>query len=176
MPALRQNGGPGGNACPVRIAICSGSSSSSAGAAPPSPVTYGPAPSSNTLSQVTGARAVVASVLLLFSALFFINMLIAPHRLASTTGSPYSILSGDGGSGVTMDEYNQIENGMSYEQVTGILGSPGVQQSENQLPGVAGYMPSITTVMYMWQNGDGSNMNVMFQNDKMVQKGQFGLR
>ena len=30
--------------------------------------------------------------------------------------------------------------------------------------------------MYMWQNSDGSNMNAMFQNDKLVNKAQFGLK
>ncbi len=37
-------------------------------------------------------------------------------------------------------------------------------------------MPGIKTVMHQWMNSDGSNMNAMFQNDKLVQKAQFGLR
>jgi hypothetical protein len=30
--------------------------------------------------------------------------------------------------------------------------------------------------MYAWQNADGSNMNAMFQNDRLISKAQFGLR
>ena len=30
--------------------------------------------------------------------------------------------------------------------------------------------------MYSWQNGNGSNMNAMFQGDRLVNKAQFGLR
>jgi len=77
---------------------------------------------------------------------------------------------------VTMSEYNQIEYGMSYAQVVEIIGDPGEELSSNQMPGIRGYTPSITTVMYMWKNGGGANMNAMFQNDKLVQKAQFGLR
>lgn len=37
-------------------------------------------------------------------------------------------------------------------------------------------MASIETVMYQWVNRNGSNMNAMFQNNKLVQKAQFGLK
>jgi hypothetical protein len=30
--------------------------------------------------------------------------------------------------------------------------------------------------MYSWQNDSGSNMNAMFQNGKLVNKAQLGLR
>jgi hypothetical protein len=30
--------------------------------------------------------------------------------------------------------------------------------------------------MYSWTNSDGSNMNVMLQNDRVVSKAQFGLK
>lgn len=69
---------------------------------------------------------------------------------------------------VTMAEFNRIENGMTYEAVTKIIGAAGQLQSQSD---IAGY----STVMYSWMNSNGSNMNAMFQNNKLVQKAQFGL-
>ena len=63
----------------------------------------------------------------------------------------------------------QIQTGMSYEQVQGIIGSEGEEISRSN---IAGY----STVMYSWKNWNGSNMNAMFQNDQLVTKAQFGLR
>jgi hypothetical protein len=76
---------------------------------------------------------------------------------------------------VTMEKYNRIRTGSSYWTVTQIVG-PGQELSRSHFPGVPGYTDSLTTIMYQWINPDGSNMNAMFQNDKLVQKAQFGLR
>jgi len=78
-------------------------------------------------------------------------------------------------SGITLDEYNQIKNGMSYQQVVSIIGVEGESISENSMDGIPGVMKSVSTKAYLWQNSDGSNMMVMFQNNKMIQKSQFGL-
>ena len=77
---------------------------------------------------------------------------------------------------VSKAEYNQIENGMSYSQVVSIIGDGGTESSSGTIEGVPGVMPSITTKLYMWQNSDGSNMNAIFQNDKLTTKAQFGLK
>jgi hypothetical protein len=71
---------------------------------------------------------------------------------------------------VTMANYNRLSTGMSYEQVVAILGKEGTELSSND---IAGYQ----TVMYQWE-GDSfaSNMNAMFQNGKLMQKAQFGLK
>jgi len=76
---------------------------------------------------------------------------------------------------VTMAQYESIRDGMSYEEVTQIVGTPGEENARNHLDGVEGVMGSIETVMYSWQNPDGSNMNAMFQNNRLVQKAQYGL-
>jgi len=70
---------------------------------------------------------------------------------------------------VTLAEYEQVREGMTYEQVRSIIGTPGQELSRSDL---AGY----TTVMYSWSNPNGSNMNAMFQNGRLVNKAQFGLR
>lgn len=55
---------------------------------------------------------------------------------------------------------------MSYSEVQRILGSPGDEVSSNEIEGVPGVMDDIRTVMYMWQNSDGSNMNVVGRHRK----------
>lgn len=69
---------------------------------------------------------------------------------------------------VTMAEYDQVQKGMSYEQVTSIIGTMGTEISRSDLA-------RHTTVMYSWKNANGSNMNAMFQDGELVIKAQFGL-
>lgn len=71
---------------------------------------------------------------------------------------------------VTMANYNRLRTGMTYEQVVAILGKEGTELSSND---IAGYQ----TVMYQWEGESfASNMNAMFQNGKLMQKAQFGLK
>ncbi len=58
---------------------------------------------------------------------------------------------------------------MSYAQAIIVIGKKGELLSENEIAG-------FHTAMYSWSNWDGSNMNIMFQNDKLIQKAQFGLK
>jgi len=74
---------------------------------------------------------------------------------------------------ISSSEFNQIEAGMSYSQVSNIIGSGGVLMSENRIS--AGLGGEIHTVIYAWKNPNGSNMNAIFQNDKLISKAQFGL-
>ncbi len=69
---------------------------------------------------------------------------------------------------VTKAEYDQIQNGMTYDQVIAIIGARGEERSSSS---IAGY----TTILYGWNNPNGSNMIAMFQNEKLIQKSQFGL-
>lgn len=72
-------------------------------------------------------------------------------------------------SGVGMEQYEALKTGMSYADAIAILGSPGEEMSSSEIGGTR-------TVMYMWAGSTpGANMNAMFQNDKLVQKAQFGL-
>lgn len=72
--------------------------------------------------------------------------------------------------GVTMTQFEELQTGMSYEQACKVLGAEGEVITSNDLMG-------IKTVMYKW-NGTTltGNMNAMFQNDKLIQKSQFGLQ
>ena len=74
---------------------------------------------------------------------------------------------------ITLDQFNQIQNGMTYEEVTNILGGEGEILSESGEKGT-----DFHTVIYMYQGkGDlGANANLMFQGNKLQNKSQFGLK
>ena len=96
-------------------------------------------------------------------------------RLPSSTANP----SEDKGflqNVVSKANYDRLTNGMSYSNAVKIIGFSGEEMSRNHIDGAPGVMESIDTVMYSWQNRDGTNMNAMFQNDKLMQKSQFGLK
>lgn len=70
-------------------------------------------------------------------------------------------------------EFDSIKNGMSYEEVVNIIGGDGELLSETGTSG-----EQFHTMMYSWEgeNGLGSNANATFQNGKLVNKAQFGLK
>ena len=70
---------------------------------------------------------------------------------------------------VSAAEFRQIQTGMTYQQVVQIVGFRGEETVRNEFAGT-------TTVMYQWVNAGGSNMNAMFQDGRLTQKAQAGLR
>lgn len=66
---------------------------------------------------------------------------------------------------VTLDKYNQVKDGMTYDQVKAILGDGQITSQ--------GKLMDIETIIYAWINKDGSNMNCTFQGNKMNMKAQF---
>ncbi|WP_300380207.1 DUF3862 domain-containing protein [Clostridium sp.] len=69
---------------------------------------------------------------------------------------------------VTLDQFNNVKEGMTYEEVKEMLGE-GQVISENEIM-------DLTTIMYEWINKNGSNMNAMFQGDSLAIKSQFNLK
>lgn len=69
---------------------------------------------------------------------------------------------------ITMDKYNQVQNGMTYEQVKEILGE-GQILSETKIM-------DVTSIMYEYINKDGSNANFTFDASGMSMKSQFNLK
>ena len=71
---------------------------------------------------------------------------------------------------ITLDEFNTIQNGMSYEEVVEIIGSEGEASS-------TATVGDITTSIYMWKGKGsiGANANVTFIDNKVSAKAQFGL-
>jgi hypothetical protein len=75
--------------------------------------------------------------------------------------------------GISKTEFDQIQNGMSYEEVKNIIGSDGKVISERGQAGDQFY-----TIMYSWKSekGLGANARFMFQEGKLQNKSQFGLK
>ncbi|WP_257144213.1 DUF3862 domain-containing protein [Bacillus cereus] len=75
--------------------------------------------------------------------------------------------------GISKAEFNQIKNGMSYEEVKSIIGNDGKVISEIAQTGNQFY-----TIMYSWKSekGLGANARFMFQEGKLQNKSQFGLK
>lgn len=71
---------------------------------------------------------------------------------------------------MTMEEYNKIETGMTYEEVVEIVGSSGESMSKVEGNGTV-------IEMFTWYGNGmaGSNANVTFQNGKVTGKAQVGL-
>ena len=71
---------------------------------------------------------------------------------------------------MTLNEFNRIETGMTYDEVCKIVGSYGFEMSRSE---IAGYQ----TVIVGWDGiGQiGANANVTFQNGKVIAKAQAGL-
>lgn len=69
---------------------------------------------------------------------------------------------------VTLEQFSNIKEGMSYEEVVGIIGE-GQVSSETKIF-------NLTSIMYEWINKDGSNMNAIFDSDTLTMKSQFNLK
>lgn len=71
---------------------------------------------------------------------------------------------------ITLAEYEQIQNDMTYEEVVNIVGSAG---TETVSSGYGEY----SMRMISWDGNGmlGSNANVTFMNNKVTSKAQFGL-
>lgn len=96
--------------------------------------------------------------------------LLAPERPEPKLASAQSATPAQPKAGVTLANYLRLQTGMSYADVAAILGKSGTEMSSNEIAGTR-------TVMYQWDGtSSGANMNAMFQNDRMIQKAQFGLK
>lgn len=72
---------------------------------------------------------------------------------------------------ITMEEYNSIETGMSYDEVKEIVGSAGEISSQVESNGI-----KIVIISWYGNGMAGSNANVTFTNNKVTGKAQVGLK
>ncbi|HZS08598.1 MAG TPA: hypothetical protein VFD58_27440 [Blastocatellia bacterium] len=101
-----------------------------------------------------------------------VSLMILNHwPSAGPTVTPDSAKPLNSSGGITMANYNRMQPGMSYEEVSRILGSQGEELSS----GVSG---GIRTMIYKWDGaaGFGANMNASFQHNRLISKSQFGLK
>jgi len=68
----------------------------------------------------------------------------------------------------TRAEFGRISEGMTYEQVVNIMGTSGELIIVNEIDG-------IRTLTYSWKKANGSDINAIFQNGKLIQKVQLSL-
>lgn len=69
----------------------------------------------------------------------------------------------------TMDKYNHVETGMTYDEVVAIMGGDGELSSDTEIAGVS-------SKLYMWDGEDiASNCSITFSDGKVSSKSQFGL-
>lgn len=65
---------------------------------------------------------------------------------------------------ITREKYNQIQLGMTYEQVVEIMGDPGEEGGSADVVKV-----------YYWTNADNSSVSVGFANGKVTSKSNINL-
>ena len=70
--------------------------------------------------------------------------------------------------GVSLAAYDRIRPGMSYEDVGSFIGQ-GTEINRTA-------RGDIRMVMYEWRLPGGANVNMVFENNRLIQKAQFGLR
>lgn len=128
------------------------------------------------LKKKTGCLGYIGAGILILFVLGVIGSLMNESTTSSSKPEAGLKIPSLGKQIVTFDEYQKIQNGMSYSGVVSIIGAEGEEMSRNKIDGVPGVMNSVETIMYQWVNSNGSNMNAMFQNDKLMQKAQFGLK
>lgn len=73
---------------------------------------------------------------------------------------------------ITKEQYDKISNGMSYEEVTDIIGGEGEVITESGEKGSDLYAIG---VMYEGEGSIGANANFIFVGDKLQTKAQLGL-
>ena len=88
-----------------------------------------------------------------------------------------SLLLGCSGATAKYDlaKYQKVEVGMTYQQVSEIMGDKGIEEARSEMPKIPGISSKIVFTSYRWQNPDGSNMGIQFENDKVTMKAQAGL-
>ena len=71
---------------------------------------------------------------------------------------------------ITLEQYNSVTTGMTYDEVVDVLGGEGSLLSDTEISG-------ITAQIYMWQGTSlGANANITFSDGKVVAKAQNGLK
>lgn len=76
----------------------------------------------------------------------------------------------------TLDKFNQIQTGMTYDQVKSIMGDAGQFTTESKSPAIPGVSDEVVIKGYQWQNGDVSNAQIVFMNNQVDTKAQAGLK
>ena len=74
---------------------------------------------------------------------------------------------------VTLAEFEQVETSMSYQEVIGVIGDPGITITSPMT--VEGTDENGETSRYIWKNDDASYMKATFRDDQLLTKSQLFL-
>ncbi|RIW34673.1 hypothetical protein D3H55_09160 [Bacillus salacetis] len=115
------------------------------------------------------------SIRLIIAGVMASSLFLGGCRLETGTNNEVKISSDETGSQasaettggmVTMEIYNQLDKGMSYEEVKAIIGSEGKPMTE----------PGDLNAAYIWDGENNAFLSVQFKKDKLSTKTQVGLK
>lgn len=70
---------------------------------------------------------------------------------------------------ISLEKYNQIKNGMTYQEAVNIIGGEGAEVSSSEIG-------KYKTATYKWDGENYSYIILTFQNDKLMFKSQGSLK
>ena len=121
----------------------------------------------NTFVQIIIATGIVLGIIFLS-----LVVLILENNNTNNSDTSFELVS-EYNTKINLDKFNQIQTGMTYEEVVLIIGEEGTIMSEVDMNIGQEYK----TVIYYWYADNGiSNANITFQGGKVVAKAQIGLR
>ena len=88
---------------------------------------------------------------------------------ATNTTTVPNLPTNDKKSSLTIAQYNQVKNGMTYQETVDAIGSEGTEVSSTE---ISGYK----TATYKWEGENYSFIFLTFQNDKLISKTQTNLK
>lgn len=75
---------------------------------------------------------------------------------------------------ITTERFEQIQDGMTYDECARLVGAPGVPFGSSASPGQA--PESLEWISYRWVNPDESSAEVSFQYNRVARKRSYNLR
>lgn len=125
------------------------------------------APRSTLLHWMATAGALAAGVVMLV-ALGPLFGQLPPSLTAAQVAAPTVPSGNEENRRITAAEFDQVIEGMSYQEAARRIGDPGKAEGSATLNGVS-------ATAYVWTNDDGSQAAIIFRQGKMAMKTQSGL-
>ena len=88
---------------------------------------------------------------------------------STTPGNSSNSKSSTKAGNLTLEKYNRIKNGMTYQEVVEILGSEGVEQMRS---GSGKY----EVASYKWEGENYAFISIVLMGDKVNSKTQYGMK
>ncbi len=76
----------------------------------------------------------------------------------------------------TLEKFDAIKDGMTYERVREIMGSPGKVESSDHFSGFSDGTGAMDSALYKWEGKNLSFAYVSFRNNAVTSKSQYGLK